>query len=78
VAAWAERAIREGYIKRVDPWEVAGIAIGAATGIILLSMGGVQTVFPKQALDSLVEKAVRILLDGLRAEDRAAATDPRE
>jgi AcrR family transcriptional regulator len=76
VAAWAERAIREGYIKRVDPWEVAGIAIGSATGIILLSMGGVQTLFSQQALDSLVEKAVRIFLVGLRAEDPAGATDP--
>ena len=78
VAAWAERAIREGSIRRVDPWEVSGIVIGAATGIILLSMGGVQTVFSKQALDSLVEKAVQILWEGLRVEDRATETDPRK
>ena len=71
-----ERATREGSIARIDPWEAAGIVIGAATGIILLSMGGVQTVFSKEALESLVEKAVRILWDGLRVKERAAGTAP--
>ena len=76
VAGWAERATREGLITRIDPWEAAGIVIGAATGIILLSMGGVQTVFSKEALESLVEKTVRILWDGLRVKDRAAGAAP--
>ena len=41
LVSWAERAMREGFIPpEVDPWEVAGILVGTATGIILLSMGG--------------------------------------
>jgi AcrR family transcriptional regulator len=78
VAGWAERATREGLITRMGPWEAAGIVIGAATGIIMLSMGGVQTVFSKEARESLVEKAVRILWDGLRVKDRAAGTAPHK
>jgi AcrR family transcriptional regulator len=74
VASWAERAAREGLIRPIDPWEAAGIMIGAATGIILLSMGGVQTVFSKEALESLVEQAVRILWEGLSGPAKAAAS----
>ena len=75
---WTERAIREGFITQIDPWEAAGILFGATTGIILLSLGGVQTVFSKEALESLVEKAVRILREGLRVADRPAGTDLRK
>ncbi len=68
VVAWTERAIREGVIPRwIDPWEAAGIFVGSATGIILLSMGGIQTVFSKEALESLVNKATWTLWMGLRA-----------
>lgn len=75
LVAWTERAIREGFVPRIDPWETAGILMGAATGIILLSMGGVQTVYSKETLESLVGKAVRILREGLRVADVAAGTD---
>jgi len=75
---WTERAIRERLITQIDPWEAAGILFGAATGIILLSLGGVQTVFSKEGLESLVEKAVRILWEGLRVADRPAGADRRK
>ena len=66
MAQLTERAIKEGIIAEVDPWEAAGIFVGSATGIILLSMGGSQTVFSAEALESLVKKAVWTLWRGLR------------
>ncbi len=71
LVSWAERAMREEIIPRVDPWEVAGIVVGTATGIILLSMGGSQTVFSKKTLESLVQKAIRTLWRGLRIPEAA-------
>ena len=66
LVSWAERAMREGLIPEVDPWEVAGIIVGTATGIILLSMGGSQTVFSQKTLEDLVQKAIGTLWRGLR------------
>ena len=62
----AERAMGEGFIPDVDPWETAGIFVGTATGIILLSMGGSQTVFTQKGLESLVHKAIWTFWAGLR------------
>jgi AcrR family transcriptional regulator len=75
LVAWTERAIRERFVPQIDPWEAAGILLGAATGIILLSTAGVQTVYSKETLESLVEKAVPILREGLRVADPGAGTD---
>jgi len=66
LVAWAERATEEGLIPEADPWETAGIIVGTATGIILLSMGGSQTVFSRETLESLVKKAIHTLWGGLR------------
>ena len=66
---FVERAVREEVIPPTDPWEVAGIFLGAAAGIILLSMGGSQTVFTKKTLESLVKKAIRTLWKGLRSPE---------
>ena len=66
---FVERAVREEVIPPTDPWEVAGIFLGTATGIILLSMSGSQTVFSKKTLESLVKKAIRTLWKGLRTFD---------
>jgi len=71
---WSEQAMQKGIISRLDPWEVAGIFVGSATGIILLSMGGSQTVFSQKTLESLVQKAIWTLWKGLKAP--AAATNP--
>jgi len=76
VVSWAERAMREGLITRIDPWEAAGILVGTATGIILLSLGGRQTVFSKETLESLVNKALWTLWKGLRVRDESAGEDP--
>lgn len=73
IVAWTERAIRERYIRDVDPWETAGIFVGTATGIILLSMGGSQTVFSREALEGLVKKAIWTFWHGLRLPE---ADDP--
>jgi len=67
LAQLTERAIKEENIAAVDPWEAAGIFVGSATGIILLSMGGSQTVFSPEALESLVKKGIWTLWQGLRA-----------
>ncbi len=64
----AERAIREKIVPPLDPWEAAGIFVGTVTGIILLSMGGSQTVFSKEALESLVFKAIWAIWTGLRSQ----------
>ncbi len=77
VVAWAERAMREGLIARVDPWAIAGIVVGSATGIVLLSMGGLQTVFTRETLESLVDRAVQTLWKGLRVSDGSAGADLR-
>lgn len=67
VVAWVERAVREGLVGDVDPWEVAGILVGAATGIALLSMGGSQTVYSQRTREELVRSAVQIFWRGLRS-----------
>jgi AcrR family transcriptional regulator len=54
----AERAMREGIIADGDPWDTAGMFVGTATGIVLLSMGGSQTVFSRESLERLVKKAI--------------------
>jgi AcrR family transcriptional regulator len=72
LVSWAERAMRERIIPEVDPWEVAGIVVGTATGIILLSMGGSQTVFSKKTRESLVHKAIWTLWRGLCLPDAKA------
>jgi AcrR family transcriptional regulator len=75
IVGWAERSMREGLIPRHDPWEIAGIVVGSATGIILLSMGGRQSVFTKETLESLVNRSVRTLWKGLRTSDEPAGAD---
>ncbi len=69
VVRWIERAIREEHIRPVDPWDTAGILVGAATGIILLSMGGSQTVYSQRTREDLVRQAVRIIWQGLRTRE---------
>ena len=62
----AKRAREEGLIGDVDPMEVASAFWGAATGIILLSMGGSQTVFSRSSREDLVEKAIWLIFAGLQ------------
>ncbi len=66
VVVWAQRAIDDKRIPPMDPWRVAGMAVGSATGIILLSMGGSQTVFTQETLDSLVRQTVWMVWEGLK------------
>jgi AcrR family transcriptional regulator len=68
VVRLAERATRAGHIPAVDPWDTAGIFIGTATGIILLSTGGIQTVFSPTSLESLAREAIWTFWRGLRAQ----------
>ncbi|MDY0002544.1 MAG: TetR/AcrR family transcriptional regulator [Polyangia bacterium] len=77
VVAWVERAVGEGLIPKVDPWETAGILVGAATGIILLSMGGSQTVYSQRTREVLVRQAVRTFWRGLRCEEPSGASPSR-
>jgi len=67
LAAWAAQAIEERRIARVDPWDVVGILVGSATGIILLSMGASQTLFSPDSREALVRKAGEIIWQGLGA-----------
>lgn len=78
VVEWAERAAADGLIDPGDPWETAGILTGAATGIIVLSMGGAQTVFSPQTRQALVRKAVKTMWRGLAplSSGEAASQEP--
>ena len=57
--------MKEGKIVRGDPWDTAGIFVGTLTGIVLLSMGGSQTVFSQASLERLVKMAIRTFWRGL-------------
>ena len=71
VVRLVERAMREGQIRQVDPWETAGVFVGASTGIILLTMGGSQTLYTRERLESLSRQAVQTLWRGVRLEARS-------
>jgi hypothetical protein len=62
----AEKALREGIVVGIEPWEIAAAFWGTVTGIVLLSMGGSQTVFSRSTREELVEKAVWILYKGMQ------------
>jgi len=66
VVSVAEKALAEGLISGLDPWEVAASFWGAVTGIVLLSMGGSQTVFTRRTREELVAKAVWLLYAGMK------------
>lgn len=66
VAAVVDRAMATGLTPPLDRWETAVIFWGMVTGIILLSMGGSQTVFGRRTREGLVRKAVWILFEGLK------------
>lgn len=67
VVSVAERAVEQNLIPALDPWEAAGIFVGSATGIILLSTGGSQTVFSQDTLEDLAQKAIWALWRGVRS-----------
>lgn len=69
----AERAVAEKAIRPMDPREAAGIFVGTATGIILLSMGGSQTVFSKETLESLVTQAIMLIWKGMQSSGEGGA-----
>ena len=66
VVSITERAIAEGIISGIDPWEVATLFWGTVTGIIFLSLGGSQTVFTRKTREELAKKGVQFLFEGLR------------
>jgi AcrR family transcriptional regulator len=63
---WAERAMREGIIPKIDPWEAAVAFLGSATGIIQL-FRGIQVIFSREALESLARRTTWMLWTGLTA-----------
>ena len=64
IVDWAERAMREGIIPKIDPWEAAVAFFGTASGIIQL-FRGIQVIFSREALESIVRKTTRTLCRGL-------------
>ena len=73
IVALFERAIGEGLIVPIEPWDAAGIFVGTSTGIILLSMAGSQTVFSQKTLETLVTKAIWAFWRGLSVTAEARA-----
>lgn len=70
VARIVARGIDEGAIPPVDPMETALIFWGTVTGIILLSLGGSQTVLMHKSREQMIERAVRVLYQGVRTLPR--------
>jgi AcrR family transcriptional regulator len=66
VAQIVARGIDEGIIPPVDPVETAVIFWGTVTGIILLSLGGSQTVLVQRSRERIIEQAVSVLYRGVR------------
>jgi AcrR family transcriptional regulator len=64
IVDWADRAMREGIIPKIDPWEAAVAFFGTATGIIQL-FRGIQVIFSREALESIVRKTTWTLWRGL-------------
>ena len=64
IVDWAERAMREGIIPKIDPWEAAVAFFGTASGIIQL-FRGIQVIFSREALESIVRKTTWTLWRGL-------------
>ncbi|MEW6078815.1 MAG: TetR/AcrR family transcriptional regulator [Thermodesulfobacteriota bacterium] len=62
----ARRAIEAGIVIPIDPWEAAGVFLGAATGNIMLANGAGQTLFAADKLDNISAKSVKIILRGIR------------
>jgi AcrR family transcriptional regulator len=69
------RGIGAGEIPEVDPLETAVIFWGTVTGIVLLSLGGSQTVFARKTREDLISKAVLMLRAGVGSR-RSAAEGP--
>jgi AcrR family transcriptional regulator len=67
VATIVEKGIRDGVIPPVDPVETAIIFWGTVTGIILLSLGGSQTVVMRESREALIDKAVAVIFRGLKS-----------
>ncbi|HNW30828.1 MAG TPA: TetR/AcrR family transcriptional regulator [Spirochaetota bacterium] len=61
-----DRAIREKKIKNVDPWETSEIIIGSAVGIIVLSLGGSQTILSQEKLKIKVSRMWQVFYQGLK------------
>ena len=64
IVDWAERAMREGIIPKIDPWEAAVAFFVFASGIIQL-FRGIQVIFSREALESIVRKTTWTLWRGL-------------
>ena len=63
----AQKALDEGLVEGMEPLEMAAAFWGAVTGVILLSLGGSQTVFTRQTREALAAKTVWHLFEGMRA-----------
>jgi AcrR family transcriptional regulator len=72
VVAVADKALREGMVSGMQPWEMAAAFWGAVTGVILLSMGGSQTVFARETREELAEKTVWNLFEGMKRKATGA------
>jgi AcrR family transcriptional regulator len=60
-----EKGIADGIVPAVDPLEAAIVFWGTVTGIILLSLGGSQTILPDNRLD-IIRQAVWVLYHGFK------------
>ncbi len=69
VATVVDVAVAQGRMPPINRWEIAVMFWGMVTGIILLSLGGSQTVFGRRTREELITKAIWILFEGLKETD---------
>ncbi len=72
-----ELGIAEGIVPAVDPMEAAIVFWGSVTGILLLSLGGSQTVLPDNRLD-IIRRAVWVLYHGFKSLPESAWRQRRQ
>jgi AcrR family transcriptional regulator len=77
IARIVARGTQEGVIPEVDPVQTAVIFWGTVTGIILLSLGGSQTVVMRESREATIAMAVQMLFDGLSGQAKAGRTAPK-
>ncbi len=65
IADQIDNAIKQRLIPPTDSWEAAEVIIGAIVGVLVLAMGGSQTILNHERLKAKVLKAGTLLYRGL-------------
>ena len=73
----SSNSMPEPTLAYIKAWETAVIFWGTVTGIILLSLGGSQTVIMRESREAIIAKAVQMLFEGLKSSPAAKKSSTR-